>query len=149
MIKIPQVFFWKFYSRGKLTGTKTLFCDIHEGVYLQHPLPWISDTNSTLLQAQFEKSQTKRTTFLWKKSSPTHESPFNFKNWSGKSDEFEKLVGEKWLIFQKWLNISPTFFSPIKYSGGGKSINEKIKSSTAKINPCKKKSSIFNPEIRN
>ena len=25
MIKIPQVFFWKFYSRGKLTCTKT-FC---------------------------------------------------------------------------------------------------------------------------
>ena len=38
----------------------------------------------------------------------THESPFNFKNWSGKSDKSEKLVMEKWLIFQKWLNFSPT-----------------------------------------
>ena len=75
-----------------------LFCDIHEGVYLQHQIPWISDTNSALHHAQ---SQTKRTTFLWKKSSPTHESHFNFKNWSGKSDEFEKLVGKKGLIFQK------------------------------------------------
>ena len=55
----------------------------------------VSDTNSALLHAQFEKCQTNETTFLWKKSSPTHESPFNFKNWSGKSDEFEKLVGEK------------------------------------------------------
>ena len=71
-----------------------------------------------LLRAQFEKSQTKRITFLWKRSSPTHESPFNFKNWSGKSDEFEKLVGEKWLIFQKWQNFSPTFFSPIRYQQG-------------------------------
>ena len=78
-----------------------MFCDIHEGVYLQQLIPWISDTNSTLLHTQFEKSQTKRTTFLWKKSSTTHESPFNFKNWSGKSDEFEKLVGKKLLIFQK------------------------------------------------
>ena len=96
MTKIPQLFFWKCFSRGKLTCTKTFrFCDIHEGVYLQHPILWISDTNSALLRAQFEKSQTKRTTFLWKKSSPTHESPFNFKNWSGKSDKFEKLVGEK------------------------------------------------------
>ena len=42
----------------------------HEGVYLQHPIPWISDTNRALLRAQFEKFQTKRTTFLWKKSSP-------------------------------------------------------------------------------
>ena len=75
-----------------------MFYDISEGVYLQHPILWISDTNSALLRAQFEKSQTKRTTFLWKKSSPTHESPFNFKNWSGKSDEFEKLVGEKRLF---------------------------------------------------
>ena len=124
MTKIPQVFFWiflwKFYSRGKLTCTKInfLFCDIHE-VYLQHPISWISDTNSALLHAQFEKSQTKRTTFLWKKSSPTHESPFNFKNWSGKSDKFEKLVGEKWLIFQKWLKFSlmkifPDVFSAIR-----------------------------------
>ena len=72
-----------------------LFCDSHEGVYLQHRFLWNSDTNRALLHAQFEKFQTKRTTFLWKKSSPTHESPFNFKNWSGESDEFEKLVGEK------------------------------------------------------
>ena len=54
-----------------------------------------SDTNSTRLRAQFEKFQSKRITFLWKRNSPTHESPFNFKNWSGKSDEFEKLVGGK------------------------------------------------------
>ena len=73
-----------------------MFCDIQEGVYLQHPILWISDTNSALPCAQFEKSQTKGTTFLWKKkSSPTHESPFNFKNLSGKSDKFEKLVGEE------------------------------------------------------
>ena len=94
MIKIPPVFFRKFYSRGRLTCTNFLFCDFHERVYLQHPILWISDPNSALLRAQFEKSQTKRT-FLWKKSSPTHKSPFNFKNWSRKSDEFEKLVGEK------------------------------------------------------
>ena len=86
---------------------------------MQQPIPWISDTNNALLHAQFEKSQTKRTTFLWKKSTPTHESPFNFKNWLGKSDEFEKLVGEKWLTFQKWLNFFPTkifpyFFFPDK-----------------------------------
>ena len=36
-----------------------------------------------------------------------------------KNDEFEKLVGEKRLIFQKWLNFSPTkifpdFFFPDK-----------------------------------
>ena len=49
----------------------------------------------TTTRAQFEKFPTKRTTFLWKKNSPIHESPFNFKNWSEKSDEFEKLVGEK------------------------------------------------------
>ena len=30
-----------------------------------------------------------------KKSSPTHKRLFNFKNWSGKSGVFEKLVGEK------------------------------------------------------
>ena len=112
MIKIPQVFFWKFYSRGKLTGTKTLFCDIHEGVYLQHPLPWISDTNSTLLQAQFEKSQTKRTTFLWKKSSPTQESPFNFKNcW-----RIWKISRGKVTNFSEMTKFFPDFFSPIRYN---------------------------------
>ena len=74
---------------------RVMFSDIHEGVYLQHPVLWISDTNSAFLCAQFEKSQTKRKTFLWKKSSPTHESLFNFKNWSGKCDESEKLIGEK------------------------------------------------------
>ena len=90
-----------------------LFCDIHEGEYLRHPILWISDTNSALLCAQFEKSKTKRTTFLWKKSSAVHESPFNFKNWSGKSDEFEKLVGEvtKFLEVTKFF---PDFFFPDK-----------------------------------
>ena len=48
------------------------------------------------------------------KISPTHESPFNLKNWSGKSQEFEKLVGEKWVIFQKWLNFSLTKIFPDK-----------------------------------
>ena len=97
-----QIKIKKSVSRRKLTSTKT-FCFVisTKGVYLQHPVLWISDTYSAPLCAQFEKSQTKRTTFLWKKSSPTHESPFNFNNWSGKSDEFEKLVGEKRLIFQK------------------------------------------------
>ena len=81
---------------------------------MQHPILWISDNNSALVRAQFEKSQTKTTTFLWKKSSPTHDSPFNFKSWSGKSDEFEKLVGENWLIVQKWLNFSSTKIFPDK-----------------------------------
>ena len=133
MIIVPQVFFWKFYSRGKLACTKT-FCFVISTkefickIYYYHDvlyLSWLSkavwtkiwkcdwkqgtgknnnntdinttrncafgknrfsDTNSTLLGVQFEKTQTKRITFLWKKSSPTHESPFNFKNWSGKSD---------------------------------------------------------------
>ena len=43
-----------------------------------------SDTNSTVLRVQFEKSQTKRITFLWKKSSPTHESPLILKIGWGK-----------------------------------------------------------------
>ena len=69
MIKISQVFFWKFFSRRKLTCTKTfLFADIYEGVYFQDPILWISDTNSAVLRAQFEKSQTKKTTFLRKKA---------------------------------------------------------------------------------
>ena len=42
-----------------------MFCDIQEGVYLQHPILWISDTNSALLCTQFET--TEGTTFLWKK----------------------------------------------------------------------------------
>ena len=98
MIKIPQVFFWKFIVAEINLYKNLLFCDIHEGVYLQHPVPWISDNNSALLHAHFEKSQTKRTTFLWKKSSPTHESPFNFKNW--------------------WLNFSPTKIFPDIFSPG-------------------------------
>ena len=72
-----------------------LFCDIHRGVHLQHPILWISDTNSALIRTQFEKSQPDRTTFLWKNSTPTHEKPFNFKIWSEKKGEFEKLAGEK------------------------------------------------------
>ena len=80
MIKIPVILLKILYSRKINLYKDFLFCDIHEGVYLQHPIPWISDTSSALLHAQFEKSQTKRTTFLWKKNSPTHESPFNFKN---------------------------------------------------------------------
>ena len=90
-----------------------MFCDTHEGEYLQHPILWISDTNSALLCAQFEKSKTKRTTFLWKKSSAVHESPFNFKNWSGKSDEFEKLVGEV-TKFSEVTKFFPDFFFPDK-----------------------------------
>ena len=97
MIKIPQVFLWKFDSCGKLTCTKT-FCFVISqkesicNTQFHHGLvtPTVHSSH-----AQFEKSQTKRTTFLWKKSSPSQESPFNFKNWSWKSDKFEKLVGEK------------------------------------------------------
>ena len=91
-IKIKKSIIQKLY---KSLYKNFLFCDIHERVFLQHPILWISDTNSALLHALFEKSQTKRTTFLWKKSSLTYESPFTFKNWSGKSEEFEKLVREK------------------------------------------------------
>ena len=114
MIKIPQVFFWKFYSRGKLTCTKT-FC-------------FVISTKECICNTQFHglvtltvhssmlslKNPKLRTTFLWEKSNPTQESLFNFKNWSGKSDEFEKLVREKWLIFRKWLNFSPTKIFPDK-----------------------------------
>ena len=64
------------------------------------------DTNSALLHAQFEKSHTKRTTFLWKKGSPTHEVLLIL-----------KLVGEKWRIWKisrgKVTNFSEvTKFSP-------------------------------------
>ena len=98
MIKIPQVFFWKFYSRGKLTCTKT-FC-------------FVISTKECICNTQFHglvtptvhsytpslKNPKLREQLSLEKSTPTHESPFNFKNWSGKSDEFEKLVGEKRLF---------------------------------------------------
>ena len=117
MIKIPQVFFWKFYSREKLTSTKTF--------------SFVISTKECICNSQFyglvtptvhssalslKNPKLREQLFSGKKSSPTHESPFNFKNWSGKSDEFEKLVGEKWLIFEKRLNFSPTFFSPIRFT---------------------------------
>ena len=70
-----------------------MFCDIHEGVYLQHPISWISDTNSALLHAQFEKSKLREQLFSEKKAVPLMK--VLLKNWSGKSDEFEKLVREK------------------------------------------------------
>ena len=120
MIKILQVFFWKFYSRGKLTCTKT-FC-------------FVISTKECICNTQFfglvtptvhsfalslKNPKLREHFFSGKKNSPTCESPFNFKTWSGKTDEFEKLVGEKWLIFQKWRNFSPTkifpdFFFPDK-----------------------------------
>ena len=114
MIKIPQVFFWKFYSRGKLTCTKT-FCFVISTKECICNTQFYGLVTPTTHSSVLSLKKPKRTTLLWKKSSPTHESPFNFKNWSGKSDEFEKLVGEKWLIFQKWRNFpwrnfSSTFF---------------------------------------
>ena len=106
MIKIPQVFFWKFYSRGKLTCTKT-FCFVISTNRLVTPTVHFS----TLC---LKNPKLREQLFSGKKNSPTHESPFNFKNWSSKGDEFEKLVGKKWLIFQKWLNFSPMKFFPDK-----------------------------------
>ena len=120
MIKIPQVFFWKFYSRGKLTCTKT-FC-------------FVISTKECICNTQFyglvtptahssplslKNPKLREQLFFWKNSSPTHQSPFNFKNWLAKYDKFEKLVGEKWLIFQKWLKFSlmkifPDVFSAIR-----------------------------------
>ena len=91
---------------------------------------------------EFEKSQTKITTFLWRKSSPTDESPFNFKNWSGKSDAFEKLVGEKWRIFQKWLNFSPTKIFPDKVGNVTASLSN-LKYSQADVESPERKQ-IFN-----
>ena len=70
---------------------------------MQHPILWISDTSSAVLCAQFEKSQTKRTTFLCKKSSPTHESPFNFKISQGKVTNFSEVT-----------KFFPDFFFPDK-----------------------------------
>ena len=109
MIKIPQVFFWKFYSRGKLTCTKT-FCFVistKECICNTQFFGLVTPTvHSSVLS--FKNTKLREHFFSGKKSSPTRESPFNFKNWSGKTDKFEKLVGEKWLIFQKWRNFSPT-----------------------------------------
>ena len=113
MIKIPRVFFWEFYSCGKLTCTKT-FCfmiSTKECICNTQFYGLVTPTvHSSALSLKNPKLREQL--FSGKKSSPTHESPFNFKNWSGKSDEFEKLVGEKWRIFQKWLNFSPTKLFP-------------------------------------
>ena len=76
MIKAPQIFFLKFYSRRKLTCAKT-FC------FKITTMERICNTQFyglvTTTRAQFEKFPTKKTIFLWKKNSPIHESPFNFK----------------------------------------------------------------------
>ena len=120
MIKIPQVFFWKFYSRAKLTCTKT-FC-------------FVISTKECICDTQFHGLVTpivhystlslknlklREQLFSGKKAVPLMKVLLILKNRSGKSDEFEKLVGEKSLILQKWLNFSPTkifvdFFSPDK-----------------------------------
>ena len=113
---IRKVFFWKFYSRGKLTCTKT-FC-------------FVISTKECICNTQFyglvtptvhssalslKNPKLREQLFSGKKCIPTHESPFGNKNWSGKSNGFEKLVG------LKWLNFSPTktfsdFFFPDKIS---------------------------------
>ena len=108
MIKIPQVFFWKFYSCGKLTCTKT-FCFVISTKECICNTQFYGLVTPTTHSSVLSLKKPKRTTLLWKKSSPTHESPFNFKNWSGKSDEFGKLVGEKWLNFSP-TKIFPNFF---------------------------------------
>ena len=115
MIKIPQVFFWKFYSHGKLTCTKTFRFVISMKVCICNTQFYglVTPTvHSSVLS--LKKSKLREQLFSEKKKQSSHESPFNFKNWSGNSDEFEKLVGEKWLIFPRQ-KFSQTFFSLIKY----------------------------------
>ena len=59
---------------------------------MQHPILWISDTNSALLQAQFEKSKTKRTTFLWKKAVPLMKVLLILKISRGKVTNFSEVT---------------------------------------------------------
>ena len=59
---------------------------------MQHPIPWIIDINSALLHAQFEKSQTKRTTFLWKKAVPLMKVLLILKIGRGKVTNFSEVT---------------------------------------------------------
>ena len=122
MIKIPQVFFWKFYSRGKLTCTKT-FC-------------FVISTKECICNTQFHGLVT-----------PTvHSSTPSFKNpklreqlFSGKKAVplmkvilIWKIGREKWRIWKiSWVQVTnfsevtkffpdenfPQLFSPDKVIG--------------------------------
>ena len=115
MIKIPQIFFWKCYSQEKLTCTKT-FCFvlstkecICNTQFYELMTPTVHSSTHSLKDPKLREQL-----FSGKKRSFTHESYFNFKNLSEESDEFEKLIRKKWLIFQKWRNFW-LFFSLIRY----------------------------------
>ena len=92
MIKIPQVFFCKFYSRRKLTGTKTFcfvistkecICNTH-----YHKLVTPIVHSSTL---SLENPKLREQLFSGKKAVPLKKVLLISKI----ADEFEKLVGEK------------------------------------------------------
>ena len=120
MIKIPQVFFWKFYSRGKLTCTKT-FCFVistKECICNTqfHGLVTPTVHSSTL---SLKNPKLREQLFSGKKAVPLMTVLLILKIGGGKVMNLQKLVGEKWQIFQKWLNYSPTkifpdFFFPDK-----------------------------------
>ena len=112
---IRKVFFWKFYSRGKLTCTKTCFVISTKECICNTQFYGLVTPTVHSSALSLKNPKLREQLFSGKKCIPTHESPFNIKNWSGKSNGFEKLVG------LKWLNFSPTktfsdFFFPDKIS---------------------------------
>ena len=86
---------------------------------MQHPIPWISDTNSALLHAQFEKSQTKRTTFLWKKAVPLMKVLLILKIGRGKVTNFSEVTkffpDEKVVYYSFHLNVLFSNTKILKY----------------------------------
>ena len=105
VIKIPQVFFWKFYSRGKFTCTKTF--------------RFVTSTKECICNTQFYGLVTPavQSCALSLKNPKLREQLFSVKKAVPlmKVLLILKLVREKWLIFQKWQNFSQTFFSLIRY----------------------------------
>ena len=59
---------------------------------MQHPIPWISDTNSALLHAQFEKSKLREQLFSGKKAVPLMKVLLILKIDRGKVTNFSEVT---------------------------------------------------------
>ena len=115
MIKIHQVV-WKFYSLGKLTCKKKFFVIPTKECICNtqfHGLVRPTVYSSTL---SLKNRKLRQQLFTGKKAVPLMKVLLILKIVRGKVTNFEKLVGEKWLIFQKWLNFSFTKIFPNKVS---------------------------------
>ena len=116
MIKIPQVFLWKFYSRGKLTCTKN-FCFVistKECIWNTqfHGLVTPTLHSSTV---SLKNPKLREQLFSGKKAIPLMKVLLTLKIGRGKVTNFSEVTKsfpDEIFLRRKF---SPTFFPPIRY----------------------------------